>query len=100
MHEGDPSFFRFLEFLGPWVGSAGGAISAVVAWSVNRMQRQIDNTEKSVAEILKAMPETYARRDDMNDRLDRLEDRITTASAETNRKLDMLVAHAMQNGQK
>ena len=99
MHEADPSLLKFLELAGPWIGSMGGAISAVVAWIVNRMQRQIDKAEKDVADIIKAMPETYARRDDMNDRLDRLEDRITTASAETNRKLDMLITHALKGGE-
>jgi septal ring factor EnvC (AmiA/AmiB activator) len=100
MHEADPSLLKFLELAGPWLGSAGGTISAVVAWIVNRMQKQIDKAEADVAAIVKGMPETYARRDDVNARLDRLEDRITASSAETNRKLDMLVEHAMQNGQK
>ncbi len=99
MHEADPSLLKFLELVGPWIGSAGGAISAVVAWIVNRMQKQIDKAEADVAAIVKGMPETYARRDDVNARLDRLEVRITASSAETNRKLDMLVEHAMKSGQ-
>ncbi len=99
MHEADPSLLKFLELVGPWIGSAGGAISAVVAWIVNRMQKQIDKAEADVAAIVKGMPDTYARRDDVNARLDRLEVRITASSAETNRKLDMLVEHAMKSGQ-
>ena len=99
MHEADPSLWKFLEIVGPWVGSAGGALSAVIAWSVNRMQKQIDKAEADVAAIIKGMPETYARRDDVADRFDRLEDRIAAASAETNRKLDMLLARALKGGE-
>lgn len=99
MHEADPSLLKFLELAGPWIGSAGGALSAVIAWIVNRMQKQIDKAEQDVAAIVKGMPETYARRDDVADRFDRLEDRITASAAETNHKLDMLVAHAMKSGQ-
>lgn len=99
MHEADPSFLRFFEYIGPWVGNAAGLISALVAWIVHRMQGQMDAADLEMKALRKELPDTYSRRDDVSEHFDRLEKHLETSTQETNRKLDLLLANALKGGQ-
>lgn len=99
MHEADPSLLRFFEYIGPWIGNAAGLISALVAWIVHRLQKQVDAGEQEMKDLRKELPETYSRRDDVSERFDRLEKHLEKTSEETNRKLDLLLASQLRAGQ-
>ena len=47
-------------------GAGGG-------WILSTMWKEIKDARKDHAELLKIMPETYARRDDMNTAIERIE---------------------------
>lgn len=67
----DPSLWRLLEHIGPWVGNIGGAVAAVIAYVYRGLRNELDAMKKTLERI----PETYETQASAG----KMEDRIEAA---------------------
>jgi len=62
----DPSFWRILEHIGPWVGNAAGVIAGFIAWLYNGLRAQMRETSNRLQKLSDELPRTYATKPELN----------------------------------
>lgn len=68
----DPSLWRLLEHIGPWVGNAAGVIAGFIAWLYNGLKAQMRETNDKLQRLADDLPRTYATRPEMEATVNRV----------------------------
>jgi hypothetical protein len=74
MNEADPSLLKYLEHVGPWLGTAGGFIGALCGYLWNGLTKQVKELAKEMKLLKEALPSTYANKIDTTASINRLQD--------------------------
>lgn len=103
----DPSLWRLLEHIGPWVGNAAGVIAGFIAWLYNGLKAQMRDTNDRLQKLADELPKTYATRAEtaatvshavaeMKDHVDTIRSDVRTLHGDVK---DLLKMMASRNGQ-
>lgn len=97
----DPSLWRLLEHIGPWVGNAAGVIAGFIAWLYNGLKAQMKETNDKLQKLSDEIPKTYATKEhadgivkqamaEMKDHVDTIRTDVRTLHGDVKDLLKML----------